>query len=142
MAHRPDRPVEEVAKQMVTIAEEMNYVRSCIPEGLPRSIDLLVLEHCSNVAVLECNFGWADVGCWTELHEVSHTDADGNAVSGGARVMLQGTQNCMVRLPQHMKAIIAGLDGYVIAQQGDILMICPNSDPDATRRLINEGQFF
>lgn len=41
-----------------------------------------------------------------------------------------------------MKAIIAGLDGYVIAQQGDILMICPNSDPDATRRLINEGQFF
>lgn len=142
MAHRPDRPVEEVAKQMVTIAEEVNYVRSCIPEGLPRSIDLLVLEHCSNVAVQECNFGWADVGCWTELHEVSHTDADGNAVSGGARVMLQGTQNCMVRLPQQMKAIIAGLDGYVIAQQGDILMICPNNDPDATRRLINEGQFF
>lgn len=50
MAHRPDQPVEVVAQQMVTIAQEVDYVRSCIPEGLPRSIDLLVLEHCDNVA--------------------------------------------------------------------------------------------
>ena len=142
MAHRPDQPVEAVAKQMVTVAEEMAFVRSCIPEGLPKSIDLLVLEHCSNVAVQQCDFGWADVGCWTELREVSHTDADGNAVSGGAKVMLQGTQNCMVRLPHDMKAIIAGLDGYVVAQQGNVLMICPGTDPDAIRRLINEGIFY
>lgn len=142
MAHRPDQPVEAVAQQMVTVAEEMAYVRSCIPEGLPKSIDLLVLEHCPNVAVQQCDFGWADVGCWTELREVSHTDADGNAVSGGAKVMLQGTQNCMVRLPHDMKAIIAGLDGYVVAQQGNVLMICPGTDPDAIRRLINEGIFY
>ena len=142
MAHRPDEPVEKVAKQMVTVAEEMAYIRSCIPEGLPRSIDLLVLEHCDNVVVQECEFGWADVGCWTELRDVLHTDADGNALSGGAKVMLQGTQNCVIALPRHMKAIIAGLDGYVVSEQNGILMICPNNDPDAIRRLINEGIFF
>lgn len=142
MAHRPDEPVEKVAKQMVTVAEEMAYIRSCIPEGLPRSIDLLVLEHCDNVVVQECDFGWADVGCWTELRDVLHTDADGNALSGGAKVMLQGTQNCVIALPRHMKAIIAGLDGYVVSEQNGILMICPNNDPDAIRRLINEGIFF
>ena len=48
----------------------------------------------------------------------------------------------MVRLPNNMKAIISGLDGFLIAQQGDTLMICPNKDPDAIRRLINEGIFF
>ncbi len=141
MAHRPDQPVEAVAQQMVTIAQEVDYVRSCIPEGLPRSIDLLVLEHCDNVAVQACTFGWADVGCWTELREVSKTDVDGNAVTGGAKVMLQGTQNCMIALPKGMKAIIAGLDGYVVSEQNGVLMICPNTDPDAIRRLINKGAF-
>ncbi len=142
MANRPDQPVEKVAQQMVTIAEEVNYVRSCLPENMPRSIDLLVLEHCDNVVVQQCNFGWADIGCWSELHEVSHTDADGNALCGDARVLLQGTQNCVVSLPSNLKAVIAGLDGYIVAQQGNVLFICPNGDPDATRRLINEGIFF
>lgn len=138
--HRMDLPVDKVAQQMVTIAEEVNYVRSCIPEGLPKSIDLLVLEHCDNVAVQACTFGWADVGCWSELREVSHTDADGNAVSGGAQVMLQGTQRSVVRLPKGMKAVVAGLDGYVVSLQGNTLMVCPGDDPDAVRRLINEAQ--
>lgn len=142
MQHRPDYPVEKLAKQMVTIAAEMNYIRTIIPEGLPRSIDLLVLEHCSNVMVQQCDFGWADIGCWTELHEASHLDADHNAVTPGAHVMLQGTQNCMISLPHGHKAVIAGLDGYVVAEQNGILMICPNKDPDAIRRLINEGLFF
>ena len=141
MANRPDQSVEKVAQQMVTVAEEVSYVRSCIPEGLPRSIDLLVLEHCPNVIVQQCDFGWADVGCWTELRSVSKTDVDGNAISGGAKVMLQGTQRCMVRLPKNMKAVIAGLDGYVVAQENDTLLICPNADVDAIRRLINEAMF-
>ena len=141
MANRPDQSVEKVAQQMVTVAEEVSYVRSCIPEGLPRSIDLLVLEHCPNVIVQQCDFGWADVGCWTELRSVSKTDVDGNAISGGAKVMLQGTQRCMVRLPKNMKAVIAGLDGYVVAQENDTLLICPNADADAIRRLINEAMF-
>ena len=141
MANRPDQSVEKVAQQMVTVAEEVSYVRSCIPERLPRSIDLLVLEHCPNVIVQQCDFGWADVGCWTELRSVSKTDVDGNAISGGAKVMLQGTQRCMVRLPKNMKAVIAGLDGYVVAQENDTLLICPNADADAIRRLINEAMF-
>ena len=142
LSNKPDRPVKELALNNITIAEEVDYARSCIPEGLPKSVDLLVLEHSDNVVVQECDFGWADIGCWTELHDVSRTDADGNAVSGGAKVLFSATQKCMVRLPNNMKAIISGLDGFLIAQQGDTLMICPNKDPDAIRRLINEGIFF
>lgn len=142
LSNKVDRPVKEVAQQTITIAEEVDYARSCIPEGMPKSVDLLVLEHSDNVVVQACDFGWADVGCWTELHEVSHTDVDGNAVSGGPKVLFSGTQNCMVRLPANMKAVIAGLDGFLVALQGNTLMICPNKDPDAIRRLINEGIFF
>ena len=125
---------------MMTIAEEVEYVRSCFTEKIPRQIDLFVLEDCQNVRVYECNFGWADVGCWTELHEAHEKDVDGNAVSGGAQVLFSGTQNSMVRLPQQMKAVIAGLDNYLVVQEGNILMICPNDDRNYVRRIINEAQ--
>lgn len=140
MSNRPNHPVDQVAKQMLTIAEEMEYVRSSFSNEMPRQIDLFVLEKCRNVAVMACDFGWADVGCWPEMRGVSRQDADGNAVSGGSRVMFQGTSRCMVRLPKRMKAVIAGLDNYLIVQEGDVLMICPNDHPDRLRRLINEAQ--
>ena len=137
---RQDLPVEAVARQMVTIAEEMEYVRSSFNENMPHQLDLFILEHCQNVSVQVCNFGWADVGCWKELREVSRQDADGNVVSGGSGGLLSGSQNCMVRLPEGMKAVVAGLDNYVVAVQDNVLMVCPNENPDAVRRLINEAQ--
>lgn len=140
MNHRPSMPVSSFAKQMVTIAEEMKYVRASFSDNVPRQVDLCILERCKNVAVMECNFGWADIGCWPELHEVAHHDADGNAVSGGSRVMFSGSQRCMVRLPKKMKAVVAGLDNILVAQEGDVLFICPNDDPDYVRRMINEAQ--
>lgn len=138
--HRESVPVEYFARQMVSIAEEMQFVRSVFSNEMPRSVDIFVLEACRNVAVQECNFGWADVGCWSELHDACRKDADGNAVSGSARVMFCGSQHCMVSLPEGKKAIIAGLDNFVVAENDNVLMICPNDNPDFTRRLINEAQ--
>lgn len=139
-AGRPSQKVEDVARQMVTISEEMDFVRSIFTNELPRSVDLFMLESCDNVVVQECNFGWADVGCWPEVREASRQDADGNAVSGKAKVMFSGTQRCMVCLPDGKKAVIAGLDNYLVVEKGDVLMICPNDNPDLVRRLINEAQ--
>lgn len=137
---RPSVSVDVLAKQMLTIAEEMDYIRASFPQGMPSSLDLFILENCENVAVQECDFGWADIGCWPELRQSGPKDADGNVVNPGPKVLLQGTQKCVVRLPEGMKAVIAGLDHYLVAQENGILMICPNTDPDYVRRLINEAQ--
>ena len=139
-AGRQDLPVETVARQMVTIAEEMAYVRACFTDNVPHQLDLFILETCKNVAVEVCDFGWADIGCWPELHDVMQHDVDGNALSGKARVLFSGSQNCTVRLPEGMKAVVAGLDGYLVTLEGNALLICPNDRPDAVRRLITEAQ--
>jgi len=140
LAGRGNIPVTSVARQMITIAEEVQYVRASYAENLPRPLDLCILEHCENVAIMECSFGWADIGCWPELHDQAHKDADGNAVSGGAKVLFNGASNCMVYLPHEMKAIVAGLDNFLVAQKDGMLLICPNTDPDYVRRMINEAQ--
>lgn len=137
---RPPQSVEMPARQMVTIAEEVEYIRSCFTERMPRQVDLFVLEQCDNVVVQECDYGRADIGCRPELREVCHKDVDGNAVSGNAQVMFSGTQRTIVRLPEQLKAVIVGLDNYMVTENDGVLMICPNSDPDLVRRIITEAQ--
>ena len=76
------------------------------------------------------------------MRECGHKDADGNVVSGQSKVMFMGTQRCMVRLPKEKRAVIAGLDNFLVVEKDDVLMICPNDDPDFVRRMINEAQVY
>ena len=61
-------------------------------------------------------------------------------MSGDAKVMFSGTQRTIVRLPEKLKAVIVGLDNYLVTENEGVLMICPNSDPDLVRRIITEAQ--
>lgn len=129
---RPDRPL--------TNAEELEIIKKRYPTSLHRTLDLMVLESCDNAYVQVCGFGWADVGCWPEIYAVADKDADGNALLTHSKVMFSGCRNNLVRLPDGMGAAIKGLDGYLIAQDGNLLVICPNEDPALVRRLLNEAQ--
>ena len=119
---------------------EMELVQKYYPSSGNRAIDLQLLEECDHVYVKECRFGWADVGCWSELHAVCHKDVDGNSHVGSDKVLFSGTSNTMVSLPKEMGAVIKGLDGYLVAQKDNMLVICPNDDPALIRRLADETQ--
>lgn len=119
--------------------EEQRVVRDYYPSNLNRSIDLMLLGRSQDVYVYECHFGWADVGCWPELYEVAHKDIDGNAVLGKGRVLLSGCSKNVVNLPEGKTAVIRGLEGFLVAEQDNVLVICPNDDPMTVRRLSDEA---
>ena len=89
---------------------------------------------------MECSFGWADIGCWPELYHVVDKDIDGNAVIGGGHVELSDSQNNLVMVPSQKAAIVCGLDGYLVADKGNVLLICPNNDPGLVKRLAKEAR--
>ncbi len=126
----------------ISTSDEVEAIKKYYPASLHRSLDLVILEKCQNVYVQQADFGWADVGCWPEIYEVSEKDADGNVVlsSPNTKVMLSACRNNLVRLPDGMGAVIKGLDGYLVAQKNNMLVICPNNDPALARRLVNEVQ--
>lgn len=125
---------------VLSVTEELEVIKKRYPTSLHRTLDLVILEKCENVYVQQSDFGWADVGSWPEMFEVAEKDADGNARLGNGKVMLSGCQNNLVCLPDGMGAIIRGLDGYLVAQSGNQLVICPNNDPALVRKLANEAQ--
>lgn len=119
---------------------EIRLVRQFYPTNYHRSIDLVVLDKCENVFVQSCRFGWADIGCWPELHRAASKDVDGNAVLGQPQVFFAGSQDNLVYLPAEKRAVIRGLDGFLVAEHGDVLVICPNDDHALVKKLFKEAE--
>lgn len=123
-----------------TIEEEMAFVNANYPSYSNLSIDQGVLERCSNVYVMRCDFGWADLGTWHAIYEcMSHGEGDNVVVD--STVMMEDSHNNVIKLQKGRLGVINGLDGYIVAEKGNVLLICKKSDSSAlVRKYVNEVQ--
>ena len=56
-------------------------------------------------------------------------------------VLLDDATNNIIRLPKGKLGVISGLDGYIIAEEGNVLLICKKGDSSAlVRKYVNEVQ--
>ena len=105
--------------------------QAVINENFPNcpniSIDYAILEKAEEIFVMPADFGWSDVGTWGSLITLAEKDANGNAVVGN-NVKLYESKNCMVHTSQERKVVIQGLDGYIVAEKDNTLLICKLSE--------------
>jgi mannose-1-phosphate guanylyltransferase len=99
-----------------------------------------LLERANNVCVKECSFGWADIGTWASIHDDLPSDERGNVLMNTKAFLYECSDN-VIRLPNGKKAVIKGLSDYVVAEEGDILMICPRKDAATMRRMHTDTKF-
>ena len=116
-------------KTMLPLANEL------MEEVAAKNIDSVLLEeHAEDVLVEECNFGWSDVGSWSQLQKSAHKDVDGNAlIAGDNVVMLEGCANNTIALKDGTNAIIKGLNNYLVAFNENLILICPNDSIDSRK---------
>jgi mannose-1-phosphate guanylyltransferase len=121
-----------------TYEEEMDYVAENYPRYPNLSLDYAILEQNRNVYVMKCDFGWADLGTWHSIYEVMSKVKDDNVVMG-SEVMLEDCHNNIIRLPKGKLGVFNGLEGYIVAEEGDVLMICKKSDNSSmVKKYVNE----
>ena len=53
----------------------------------------------------------------------SQKDAYGNALIG-ENIHMYESRNCVVHTTQEKKVVVQGLDGYIVAEKDDTLLIC------------------
>ncbi len=104
------------------------------------SLAVGLLERADNVCVKECSFGWADLGTWASIHDDCPSDDNGNVLMN-TQALLYNCQNNVIRLPEGKTAVIKGLKDYVIAEEGEILMICPREDVTTMRKMHTDTKF-
>lgn len=123
-----------------TIEREMAFVNEHYPSYPNLSIDQGVLERCENVCVMRCDFGWADLGTWHAIYECKSKGEDDNVVID-SEVMMEDSHNNVIKLPKGRLGVINGLEGYIVAEEGNVLLICKKGDSSAlVRKYVNEVQ--
>ena len=120
--------------------EEKAFIKENFPLLPNMSLDYCLLEKTAGVAVMECDFGWADLGTWHSIYEARQKSADDNVLVD-TEALMENSHGNVIKLPEGRMAIINGLDGFIVAEQGNVLLICKKEDSSALiRKYLNEMQ--
>ena len=103
------------------------------------SLDMAILEKMEHKAVMQCDFGWADIGTWHGIYEALSTDETDNVVvNTRSRILADDSMHNVVALPDGKFAVLSGLNGYIVAEKDDVLLVCKKEDSSAcVRKLLS-----
>ena len=116
-----------------TYEEEMEFVARNYPRYPNISLDYAILEQCKNVFVMQCDFGWADLGTWHAIYE-SMSKVEGDNVVIDSKVELEDCRNNVIKLPKGKIGVFNGLEGYIVADSDDVLLVCKKNDDSSLIR--------
>ncbi len=103
--------------------DEQAVINERFPQCKSISIDYAVMEKAEEIYVFPASFGWSDVGTWGSLITLADKDRDGNACIG-PRIELHESRNCIIHTSEERRVVVQGLDGYIVAEKDDTLLIC------------------
>ncbi len=103
--------------------KEQEVINEKFPQCDNISIDYAVMEKAEEIFVMPADFGWSDVGTWGSLLTLAEKDSDGNAVIG-SNVKLFESKNNIIHTSEERKVVVQGLDGYIVAEKDNTLLIC------------------
>lgn len=107
---------------------------------MPRiSIDYAVMEKTDNAWVYPATFRWADIGNWESLYDyLAHHDSDGNATNLHNKGLVKDCKDNIIYSGKPEKLLaLNGLDGYIVIDTDDVLLICPR-DEEKLKEFLSE----
>ena len=121
-----------------TLSEELEYVELNYPRYPNLSLDYAILEQSEGVFVMKCDFGWADMGTWHAIYEAMQKVEDDNVVLD-SQVEMEDCRNNIIKLPKGRLGVFNGLEGYIVVEKDNVLMICKKGDSSAlVKKYANE----
>lgn len=101
------------------------------------SIDYAIMEKAQNVHVVLGDIGWSDLGTWKSLYEISDKDQHQNVVDG--KVLLYNVKDSIIKTPHNRLVVVQGLEGYIVAEYDNVLMICQKDQEQKVKDFVAEA---
>lgn len=127
----------ESGKEFYNTPQENKFINEIYPSCQNISIDYGILEKAPNVYVLCSDFGWSDLGTWGSLYDISQKDEQDN-VTLKCYAQYYDSNNNIVTVPEGKLAVIEGLEGYIVAESNDVLLICKKEEEQKIRQIVND----
>lgn len=107
--------------------KEQEAINENFPKCESISVDYAILEKSEEIYCFPASFGWSDLGTWGSLRENVKRDNNGNAVIGN-NVQTYETRDCVIHCCEERRVVVQGLDGYIVAEKDNTLLICKLSE--------------
>lgn len=127
-------------KDKFNTPREKEFIDEAFPFCPNISIDYGVLEKADNVYVIGADFGWSDLGTWGALYEVSEKDENDNVSFNGKSIFFDSSEN-IVTMHDNKLVVVQGLDGYIIAESENSLLICKKEEEQRIKHFVNDVKF-
>ena len=127
----------EKGKDFYHTSEEQKFIDEIYPLCENISIDYGVMEKSQNVYVMIADFGWSDLGTWDSLYELGEKDENGNAAFK-CQTKIYNSGNNLIVMPKGQIAVIDGLDGFLVANYNNVLLICKKEDEKKIRQFVSD----
>lgn len=121
-------------KQDFFTPNETKALAKAYPQCRNVSIDYGIMEKATNVYVIPSEFAWSDLGTWKSLYENSEKDENQNAVDADA--ILLETKDCIIKTPKNRLVVVSGLEGFIVAEYDNVLMICRKDDEQKVKEFV------
>ena len=116
---------------------ESAFIEEAFPKAPSISIDYAIMEKADNVFVKTADLGWSDLGSWKALYETAPRDKRGN-ITQGCRVLTNDCHNSVFAVRGDKVVVADGLDGYIVAENENALLIYPMSEEQKIRNVVND----
>ena len=117
--------------------QETDFIEKEFPACPNISIDYAVMEKADNVYVQRVDIGWSDLGSWGAYYEKS-PKAEHRNVLHNCRTVLNNCENNIFAVKKEKLVVASGLEGYIVADSGDVLLICPLDEEQKIKQYVNE----
>lgn len=117
--------------------KEQAMIDERYPECEKISVDYAIMEKAEEIFVCPSDFGWSDLGSWSSLLMHTRQDLYGNSLIG-KDVNVYDTHNCIIHATEEKKVVVQGLDGYIVAEKDDVLLVCKLSEEQRIRQFAGE----
>ena len=117
--------------------EEMEFIDRAFPNAPSNSIDYAIMEKADNVYVETADLGWSDLGTWNALYDCSPKNQDGN-VTQNCKVLAHDCNGTLFAAGPDKIVVAAGLKDYIVADNGNALLIYPLADEQKIRQVVND----
>ena len=126
-------------KALFGTPQETEFIKEYFPRCPNISIDYGVIEKVHNIYMLPAEFGWSDLGTWRSLYELTDKDSEGNAATN-PDVLLYNCKNNIVSHRKGRLCVVRGLEDYIIADDDDVLLICPIAEEQNIKQFIADAK--
>lgn len=116
--------------------DEAKFIKSAYSLSKSNSIDYAIMEKSDSVYVVLGDFGWSDLGSWNALHEIKTKDENENVIEGN--VITYDSKDNYILSETNRVIVAQGLEGYLVADFEDVLLICKKEDSGIFRRFVTD----